>query len=32
MDKTLDKVVEQMGDTLQGITLCGGQNHFIQKQ
>lgn len=31
MDKTLDKVVEQMGDTLQGITLCGGAEPFYSK-
>lgn len=31
MDKTLDKVVEQMGDTLRGITLCGGAEPFYSK-
>lgn len=31
MDKTLDKVVEQMGDVLQGITLCGGAEPFYSK-
>lgn len=31
MDKTLDNVVEQMGDTLRGITLCGGAEPFYSK-
>ena len=31
MDKILDDVVEQLGDELEGITLCGGAEPFFSK-